>query len=162
MSKYRESEICQWGIDRNLIGPTGQATSESQIEKLLEEVDEVKAEVLSGNRGNLKVEIGDCYVVLVQLAAMWNLTVEQCAEAAWHKIKDRTGMMIQGKFVKQSDLDLLFRAGWENYAGKMCAKARSVDQRDRLISAAAAVDLAPESNFTLEELGGKKYWGLTL
>ncbi len=35
---YKESEIVQWGIDRNLIGPTGQAAAEGQLEQLRVEV----------------------------------------------------------------------------------------------------------------------------
>lgn len=155
---YREHHIINWGIARNLIGPTGQATSESQIEKLLEEVDEVKAEVLSGNRGNLKVEIGDCYVVLVQLAAMWNLTVEQCAEAAWDKIKDRKGMLLQGKFVKQGNLDALHRSGFKAYNGRLSMSAETADERDAAISAVNAQGLRPASQW----LNDLKVWEVSV
>lgn len=159
---YKEQEILQWATDRNILGANGQGTPEGQLKKTREETEEIQEGIDEHDIDKIRDGIGDVYVTIAIQAAMHGLSMNECIDRAWNDIKDRTGMMIQGKFVKQSDLDLLSRAGWENYAGKMCAKARSADQRDQLISAAVAVDLAPESSFTLEELGGKKYWGLTL
>lgn len=144
---YYEKEIKQWGIDRNLIGPTGQATVESQMEKLREEVCEAEAEALDGNRDALRLEIGDCYVVIVQLAAMWDMTLEECAEAAWNKIKDRKGMMLQGKFVKQENLDRLEQAGFASYYGRLSIQVSSADDRDAAISAVNANGLKPQSQW---------------
>jgi len=44
------------------------------------------------------------YVVLTILAMQTNTSVEECAELAYSEIKDRKGKMINGVFVKESDL----------------------------------------------------------
>jgi hypothetical protein len=43
-------------------------------------------------------------VVLVNIAERNHLTIEQCLEKAWDDIKDRKGKMVDGVFVKESDL----------------------------------------------------------
>jgi hypothetical protein len=48
--------------------------------------------------------IGDAVVVLTILAAQHGVTIEECIDAAWDEIKDRKGRMIDGVFVKESDL----------------------------------------------------------
>lgn len=144
---YHEDDIKQWGIDRNLIGPTGQATPHGQLAKLREEVEEIAEEVDQRDRDKLRLEIGDAFVVLCQIAAMWDMTVEECAEAAWQKIKDRRGMMLQGMFVKEANLEALKRAGFTSYQGRMSGQATKPDDRDALISAANANGLKPASQW---------------
>lgn len=144
---YHEQDIKQWGIDRNLIGPTGQASPEGQLEKLREEVEEVAEEVRKADREALNLELGDCFVVLCQVAAMWDLTLEECAEAAWNKIKDRKGMMLQGKFVKQENLDRLTHAGFNCFKGRLSIQVSSADDRDAAISAVNANGLKPRSQW---------------
>ena len=149
MSNY-EHHITNWARARNMIGPTGQATPQGQLEKLREEVDEVAAELASGDRDKLKLELGDCYVVLCLLADMWDLSMSECIEAAWHKIKDRKGLMIQGKFVKESNLEALKRAGFDSYQGRLSMRASTPDERDAAISAANANGLQPRSQWFSE------------
>ena len=146
MSNY-EHHITSWARARNMIGPTGQATPQGQLEKLREEVDEVAAELASGDRDKLKLELGDCYVVLCLLADMWDLSMSECIEVAWNKIKDRKGLMIQGKFVKESNLEALKRAGFDIYQGRLSMRATSADERDAAISAVNANGLRPDSQW---------------
>jgi len=119
---YREQDIIQWGIDRNLIGPTGEATCLGQQKKTEEEVAELRA-AIEGAEGHAsgvmhgtidaksdhrkfkeeaKDAIGDIIVTLVMQAQMWDLTMEECIEAAWQEIKDRKGRMTGGVFVKEA------------------------------------------------------------
>lgn len=49
-------------------------------------------------------DIGDMYVVLVNLAEREGLTMQECIETAWGDIKDRKGKMVDGVFVKEQDL----------------------------------------------------------
>ena len=49
-------------------------------------------------------DIGDIIVVLINIAARNDLSIEYCLTRAWLDIKDRRGRMINGVFVKQSDL----------------------------------------------------------
>jgi len=147
---YREHHIVNWGIARNLIGPTGQATAQGQVEKLREEVEEVAVEVDKADRDALKLEIGDVYVVLCQLASMWDLSLDECIDAVWHKIKDRKGIMLQGKFVKEANLEALQRAGFKSFKGRLSKLCSSPDERDAAISAANANGLKPSSQWFSE------------
>ena len=44
--------------------------------------------------------IGDCVVVLTNLAELIGTPIEQCIDAAYNEIKDRTGKMDNGTFKK--------------------------------------------------------------
>lgn len=89
--------IRKWANDRNLIEG---ATSQAQTVKLFEEGGEVAHAVARGDREALKDGIGDMIVVLTILAAQNGLTVEECVAAAYDEIKDRTGRMVDGVFIK--------------------------------------------------------------
>ena len=93
--------IEMWAIERNLIDGS---TSQAQFVKLAEELGEV-AECISKGKptGELEKEIGDMIVVLTILAAQNGLRFDDCANAAYHKIKDRKGRMENGVFIKQGD-----------------------------------------------------------
>lgn len=144
---YREHHITNWGIARNLIGPTGQATAEGQAEKTQEELDELKASIAKQDRDGIRDDIGDIYVTIVLQAAHWGLTMDECIDQAWNEIKDRTGMMLQGKFVKQANLDALYRAGFNAYQGRLSMQTQKPDERDAAISAANANGLKPQSHW---------------
>ena len=49
-------------------------------------------------------DIGDCMVVLAIIAEQHGLTISNCLEHAYNDIKDRKGKMIDGVFVKESEL----------------------------------------------------------
>ena len=99
---YREKHILQWAADRNLLG--SDATDKGQAEKTLEEAQELYDAIVADNQSEVRDAIGDIYVTLVINAHRRGLTIEECVDAAWHEIKDRTGRMINGKFVKEADL----------------------------------------------------------
>ena len=155
---YREHHITNWGIARNLIGPTGQATAEGQAEKTQEELDELKASIAKRDRDGIRDDIGDIYVTIVLQAAHWGLTMDECIDQAWNEIKNRTGMMLQGKFVKQANLDSLSRVGFQSYQGRLSMQTSSADERDAAISAANANGLTPKSHW-LNEL---KAWEVSV
>ena len=89
--------ILQWASDRNLIYG---ATSQAQMLKMTEEVGELAHAVARNDRDALHDAIGDCYVVLTILAAQNGMSMYQCISAAYYEIKDRTGRMENGVFVK--------------------------------------------------------------
>lgn len=101
---YREQDIIRWGIARNLIGPTGEATRVGQQAKTEEEVRELADAIAADDLEAARDAIGDVYVTLVMQAQMWGLSMTECIEAAWNEIKDRKGRMINGIFVKESYL----------------------------------------------------------
>lgn len=97
MNLYREFEpIRNWAIDRNI----HKATVEKQFLKLLEEVGELSQAIQDNNQGELIDAIGDCVVVLTNLAMIKGLKIENCINSAYDEIKERKGKLIDGVFVK--------------------------------------------------------------
>lgn len=103
MSMHREQDIAKWGIARNLIGPTGEATRHGQATKTLEEVTELFDAINKNDIHLARDAIGDVYVTLVMQSQMWGLTMAECVEEAWLQIKDRKGRMVGGVFVKEPE-----------------------------------------------------------
>lgn len=98
-----QDEIIQWGVDRNLIGQTGEATKLGQYRKTHEEVGEILEAIELNDRELAKDAIGDVYVTLVLQAEMWGLSMAERIEKAWNEIKDRKGRMQNGIFVKEQE-----------------------------------------------------------
>ena len=90
--------ITKWHHDRNLIDG---ATDKDQVCKLIQEVGELSDNVCKGN--DIRDDIGDIIVVLVNIAERNGLSIEECLECAWNDIKDRKGRMANGVFIKEED-----------------------------------------------------------
>jgi len=74
---------------------------EDQLDKLQEEINEFHEASVVGTMGEIQLELGDCLVVLVNIAAKMGLSLERCGYLAYEKIKTRTGKMVNGKFVRE-------------------------------------------------------------
>lgn len=74
--------------------------SKTQFIKLGEEVGELAQGLLTEDKELIKDSIGDCVIVLVSLARMENLNLEDCVESAYTEIKNRQGIMKNGTFQK--------------------------------------------------------------
>lgn len=123
-------KVVEWHKDRNLIDGT---TDQKQVIKMLEEFIELYEacfdfsspknlvdnlthdieELMDGNRIKIttgdkskakKDAIGDMGVVSVNMATRNGWTLYECLEHSYDEIKDRKGKMINGAFVKESDL----------------------------------------------------------
>ena len=90
------AKIEQWHYDRNLIDG---ASDKDQVCKLIQEVGELSDNVCK--QRDVADDIGDCIVVLINIAVRNNLTLEHCLEVAYNDIKNRKGQMIDGIFVKE-------------------------------------------------------------
>ena len=55
---------------------------------------------LKKNESQIIDGIGDCVVVLTNLAHLCNVSIEECIQAAYDEISSRKGKMINGTFVK--------------------------------------------------------------
>ena len=97
----RFQAIRDWAEARNIIEG---ATPEKQFVKLMEELGELAEGMSKGRIEAVKDGIGDAVVVLTIMAAQHDMNIEDCVEMAWHEIKDRKGCMINGVFIKESDL----------------------------------------------------------
>jgi NTP pyrophosphatase (non-canonical NTP hydrolase) len=95
------SQVRLWGEEKGITGENGKATPASQFEKLLEEVIEVHDGFEAQDQHAIIDGIGDCTVVLILLAELIGVRFEDCLQAAYDEIKGRTGVMKDGKFVKQ-------------------------------------------------------------
>ena len=93
-------QVEQWAIDKGL----DKAESSKQFLKLSEECGEVASALARGQMEELKDGIGDVMVVLIILAQQQGLTVEECLQTAYDEIKNRTGKMVDGVFIKKEDL----------------------------------------------------------
>lgn len=91
-------KIGQWHYDRNLIYGS---TDKDQFLKLVQEVGELSDSICKGK--DIKDDIGDIIVVLINIAERNGITLEDCLEKAWEDIKDRKGKMVNGVFVKEGD-----------------------------------------------------------
>lgn len=93
-------KIKGWAIERNL----HTADPNKQILKLIEEVGELSSAMARSDEWKTADAIGDIYVVLTILSMQLGLNIESCVDAAYDEIKDRKGKMVNGVFVKESDL----------------------------------------------------------
>ena len=80
------------------------AESSKQFLKVMEECGEVASALARGQEEELKDGIGDVIVTLIILAQQQGLTVEECLAFAYDEIKNRTGKMVDGVFIKADDL----------------------------------------------------------
>lgn len=92
-------ELCRtWHWDRNLIEGS---TDKDQFAKLIQEAGELSDNICKGK--DIRDDIGDMLVVLINIAERNNTTLEECLSLAWDDIKDRKGQMVDGVFVKEED-----------------------------------------------------------
>ena len=102
--KYIEDEdlkifnkIRKWANQRDLIS---QGDVKTQLIKLYEEAGELSQSILKNDKNGIIDAIGDCVVVLTNLAELADTRIEYCINSAYSEISSRTGRMINGTFVK--------------------------------------------------------------
>ena len=99
-SDYKVSQfdlIRLWAEDRGLYH---KGDPKTQTLKLMEEAGEICRAVLKKDEEQIIDGIGDCVVVLTNLAHLCDTSIEKCIEVAYNEIKDRTGKMSNGTFKK--------------------------------------------------------------
>ena len=89
--------IRYWAEERGLYD---KGDPKTQALKLVEEVGETCRAILKDNREEAIDGIGDCVVVLTNLAELMDVSIEECIEAAYIEISQRTGKMVNGTFKK--------------------------------------------------------------
>ena len=111
-----EEKVIQWAKDKGILE---KATPLTQIEKTQEELDETREALFwdskyvlqyenkKGKLVNTKEEVADGYgdqlVTLIIGAHMNGLNLVDCLESAYNVISKRTGKMVDGVFVKDSE-----------------------------------------------------------
>ena len=72
----------------------------AQLDKTQEELNETIEAVKNDDHTEIADGIGDMLVTIIIAAKMMDLDPTTCLEQAYNEIKDRTGKMVDGKFVK--------------------------------------------------------------
>ena len=88
-----------WSRARNLISGS---TSKDQFCKLIQETGELSDNICQDK--DVRDDIGDCLVVLNNIALQNHTTLAECMELAYNDIKNRKGEMRDGVFIKEDDL----------------------------------------------------------
>ena len=89
--------IREWANERGLYD---KGDAKTQALKLVEEVGETCRAILKENHEEVTDGIGDCVVVLTNLAELQGVSIEECIESAYNEIKNRTGKMENGTYKK--------------------------------------------------------------
>ena len=99
MIESLETAVIKWAEERGIFE---KATPASQWEKTHEEVLELIDGIVKNDRHAIEDAIGDTVVTLIIQARMHGLSLGQCLATAYNEIKNRTGKMINGVFVKDA------------------------------------------------------------
>jgi len=89
--------IREWADERGLYED---GDTKTQALKLVEEVGETCRAILKEDFEEVVDGIGDCVVVLTNLAELHGVSIEACIAAAYEEIKNRKGKMINGTYKK--------------------------------------------------------------
>jgi len=93
----RFDKIRLWANERGLYSA---GDTKTQTLKLMEEAGEICRAVLKVDKKATMDGIGDCVVVLTNLAELAGTSIEDCIDLAYEEIKNRTGKMSNGTFKK--------------------------------------------------------------
>jgi len=74
--------------------------TKTQALKLMEEAGEICRAVLKEDHDEVVDGIGDCVVVLTNLAELQGVSIEKCINVAYNVIAKRSGKMVNGTFKK--------------------------------------------------------------
>ena len=96
-----KTKVEEWADDKDLIRFEYRF---KQFEKVVEEVFELKEEMIQNNKKNTKLEFGDVIVTLIILSNQLNIDLVECLEMTYDKISKRKGKTIDGAFIKEEDL----------------------------------------------------------
>lgn len=102
MNSYRvtEADVIRWAEARRIIP---NSTPMAQAIKTHEELGELLSALHRGDRKGIVDSYGDVLVTLIIGAALADVDLVECLNAAWEEIKDRRGTLREdGVFVKEA------------------------------------------------------------
>ena len=99
LGEYEHFDNIRKWADKRGIYAGGDA--KTQYIKLQEEAGELAKAILKEDDVEFIDAIGDCVVVLTNLAHLGGYSIEECIDAAWTQISNRKGAMKNGTFVKE-------------------------------------------------------------
>lgn len=89
--------VIKWAEERGIFNDGDPL---AQLDKTQEELNETIEAVENDDHAEIADGIGDMLVTIIIAAKMMDLDPTTCLEQAYNEIKDRTGKMVDGKFVK--------------------------------------------------------------
>ena len=97
--KYEKliDSVVDWADDRGLVK---EENSDKQLIKIIEEVGELSSAFLKKNRKEEIDAVGDILVTLIIFAEIRGYDVMSALGYAYQEIKDRTGKIVDGSFIK--------------------------------------------------------------
>lgn len=94
-----ELEVIRWSEARGIIA---NSDSKTQLLKAMSEMGELADAIIQRDKENIIDGLGDVLVCLINVAAIEDLDLTKCLEAAYETIKDRKGYLnADGVFVKE-------------------------------------------------------------
>ena len=94
-----ELDVIRWSEARGIIA---NSDSKTQLLKAFSEMGELSDAITKRDRDGIIDGLGDVLVCLINVAAIEDLDLTRCLEAAYETIKDRKGYMNpEGVFVKE-------------------------------------------------------------
>ena len=101
MKSYNELEalVIAWATQKEIFQ---NGTPARQCDKTLEEVQELSDAIFDNNKDEIVDALGDILVTIIIQAEMQGLSLESCLESAYNVIAKRTGVMVNGQFVKDN------------------------------------------------------------
>ena len=91
--------IRDWAQDKGIYD---KGDAKTQYIKLMEEAGELAKAILKTDDEEFVDAIGDCVVVLTNLAKLKGYNIEDCINSAYEVIAKRRGVMQNGTFVKEA------------------------------------------------------------
>jgi len=92
--------IRNWAEQRGLYA---KGDVKTQYIKLQEEAGELAKAIIKEDHDEFIDAIGDCIVVLTNLAHLGGVKIEDCINSAYEVISKRSGSMVNGSFVKNAE-----------------------------------------------------------
>ena len=89
--------IREWAENKGIYA---KGDAKTQFVKLSEEMGELAQSILKNDPEEFMDAIGDCVVVLTNLAHLNDVKIEDCINGSYGVIAKRTGKMVNGTFVK--------------------------------------------------------------
>lgn len=93
-------KITDWGKERNL----HQQSPQAGFVKVVEELEELAYSICKNKEGEQIDAIGDTFVTLINLTKQLGHEVPECLRVAYEEIKGRKGQIVNGVFVKESEI----------------------------------------------------------
>lgn len=95
-----ELKVLRWSEARGIIQ---NSDSKTQLLKAMSELGELADAINKRDRDGIVDGLGDTLVCLINVAALEDLDLTRCLEAAYDEIKDRRGYLNKaGVFIKES------------------------------------------------------------